>query len=139
MGVLDHFEDISRLRLVWNEVVTTAPLIILGFFLTRGSFLRRFPQALPSMTFWIMIKSMAWVMNWYMILIPGLTLALWRHRRWMLVLLILYWLQCGQQVASYVGDDDLEEDVTVSRFQECIWGCDYRAVESTDWIKQESD
>jgi len=136
-GVLDHFEDISRLRLVWNEVVTTMPLIILGFFLTRGSFPRRVPQALPSIAFWVMIKSMAWVMNWYVILIPGLTLALWRHRRWMVVLLIFYWLQCGQQVASYVGDDEQESDTTITRFQESIWRRDYRSVESTDWTKEE--
>ena len=138
-GALDHFEDISRLRLVWNEVVTTMPLIILGFFLTRGSFPRRVPQSLPSIAFWVMIKSMAWVMNWYVILIPGLTLALWRHRRWMVVLLIFYWLQCGQQVASYVGDDDREEDTTITRFQESIWHRDYRAIESTDWTKEEAE
>ena len=138
-GVLDHFEDISRLRLVWNEVVTTMPLIILGFFLIRGSFPRRVPQALPSIAFWVMIKSMAWVMNWYVILIPGLTLALWRHRRWMVVLLIFYWLQCGQQVASYVGDDEQESDTTITRFQESIWRCDYRSVESTDWTKEEGE
>ena len=138
-GVLDHFEDVSRLRLVWNEVVTTMPLIILSLFLTRGSFLRRVPQALPSIAFWLMIKSMAWVMNWYVILIPGLTLALWRHRRWMAVLLIFYWLQCGQQVASYLGDDDQESDNTIIRFQESIWRRDYRAVESTDWTKAEEE
>ena len=138
-GVLDHFEDISRLRLVWNEVVTTMPLIILGFFLTRGSFPRRVPQALPSIAFWVIIKSMAWVMNWYVILIPGLTLALWRHRRLMVVLLIFYWLQCGQQVASYVGDDEQESDTTITRFQESIWHRDYRAIESTDWTKEEAE
>jgi len=126
-GALDHFEDVSRLRLVWNEVVTTTPLITLGFFLSRGSFLRRIPQALPSIAFWIMIKSMAWVMNWYVILVPALTLALWRHRRWLLVLLILYWLQCGQQVASYVGDDEREDEDTVTLFQESIWRQDYRS------------
>ena len=108
-------------------MVTTAPLIILAFFIARGSFLRRFPQALPSITFWLMIKSIAWAMNWYMILIPGLTFALWRHRRWMVVLLIFFWLQCGQQVASYIGDDDQEEDDSVTRFHDSIWQCDYRA------------
>jgi hypothetical protein len=138
-AALDHFQDVSRLRMVWNEVVTTAPLIILGLFVVRGFFLRRFPQALPSMAFWLMIKSMAWVMNWYVILIPGLTLALWRHRRWFLVLMIFYWLQCGQQVGSWVGDDDREENDTVTHFQEYIWHCDYRAVESIDWIKQTSN
>jgi len=138
-GVLNHFEDVSRLRLIWNEVVTTAPLIILGLFLARGSFLRRVPQALPSIAFWVMIKSMSWVMNWYVILIPGLTLALWRHRRWIAALLIFYWLQCGQQVSSYVGDDDREEEDSITRFQESIWHRDYRAVESTDWTKAEAE
>jgi len=135
--VMAHFEDVSHLRIVWNEVVTTMPLILLLLFVTRGSWLRRIPQALPSITFWVMIKSLAWVMNWYLILIPGLTLALWRHRRWLVVLLIFYWLQCGQQVASYVGDDDYEEDGTVTRFQKSIWRCDYRTVEPTDWTKEE--
>ena len=45
----------------------------------------------------------------------------------MILLLVFYWLQCGQQVASYVGDDDQEEDETISRFHEAIWHCDYRA------------
>jgi len=126
-AALDHFEDVSGLRIFWNEVVTTVPLLILGLFLLRGSFLRRVPQALPSISFWIMIKSMAWVMNWYVILIPGLTLALWRHRRWLVVLLIFYWLQCGQQISSYIGDDDREEDGTVTIFQESLWHRDYRA------------
>jgi len=135
--VMAHFEDVSHLRIVWNEVVTTMPLILLMLFITRGSWLRRIPQAFPSITFWVMIKSLAWVMNWYLILIPGLTLALWRHRRWLVVLLIFYWLQCGQQVASYVGDDDYEEDGTVTRFQKSIWHCNYRAMESIDWTKEE--
>ena len=126
-GVMAHFEEVSHLRMVWNEVVTTIPLVILAVFIARGSFLRRFPQALPSISFWLMIKSIAWAMNWYMILIPGLTFALWRHRRWMVVLLIFYWLQCGQQVASYIGDDDQEEDDSVTRFHDSIWHCDYRA------------
>jgi Gpi18-like mannosyltransferase len=124
---IDHFEEVSHLRIVWNEVVTTLPLLILLFFISRGPFLRRLPQALPSIAFWIMIKSLSWVMNWYMILIPGLTFALWRHRRTMAVLLVFYWLQCGQQVASYVGDDDHEEDETIARFHECIWHFDYRS------------
>jgi Gpi18-like mannosyltransferase len=136
-GAMAHFEDVSHLRIVWNEVVTTIPLALLIVFVTRGSWLRRIPQALPSITFWVMIKSMAWVMNWYVILIPGLTVALWRHRRWLIVLLAFYWLQCGQQVSSYLGDDDYEEGGTVTRFKECIWHCNYRAVESTDWSKKE--
>ena len=135
--VTARFEDVSNLRIVWNEVVTTAPLILLMVFISRGSWVRRIPQALPSICFWVMIKSMAWVMNWYVILIPGLTLAMWRHRRWLIVMLVFYWLQCGQQVASYLGDDDLEEAGTVARFQESLWRCDYRAVESTDWSKQD--
>ena len=126
-GVLGHFEDVSHLRMIWNEVVSTAPLIILGFFLSGGPFLRRLPQAMPCILFWVMLKSLAWVMNWYLILVPALTFALWRHRRWMILLLVFYWLQCGQQVASYVGDDDQEEDETISRFHEAIWHCDYRA------------
>lgn len=126
-AAMAHFEEVSDLRIVWNELVTTIPLIILLVFVSRGSIWRRIPQALPSISFWLMIKSMAWVMNWYVILLPGLTLALWRHRRWMLVLLVFYWLQCGQQVASYVGDDDREENDTVTHFQECIWRTDYRA------------
>jgi hypothetical protein len=125
-SALDHFEDVSMLRIFWNEVVTTVPLVILALFLFQRSFLRRALQALPSIGFWVMIKSLAWVMNWYLILIPGLALALWRHRRWLVVLLIFYWLQCGQQVSSYVGDDDREEMDTVSFFQRCIWHCDYR-------------
>jgi hypothetical protein len=108
-------------------LVTTIPLIILMVFVSRGSLWRRVPQALPSISFWIMIKSMAWVMNWYVILIPGLTLALWRHRRWLVVLLVFYWLQCGQQVASYVGDDDYEAEETVMHFQKSIWRAEYRA------------
>jgi hypothetical protein len=78
-------------------------------------------------------------MNWYVILIPGLTVALWRHRRWLIVLLAFYWLQCGQQVSSYLGDDDYEEGGTVTRFKECIWHCNYRAIESTDWTKAEAE
>ena len=136
-AAMAHFEEVSDLRIIWNELVTTIPLMILVFFVVRGSWWRRFPQALPSITFWVMIKSMAWVMNWYVILIPGLTLALWRHRRWLLLLLVFYWLQCGQQVASYVGDDDHEEEETITRFQESIWHRDYRAVESTAWGKPE--
>ncbi len=126
-GVMDHFDEVSRLRMVWNEIVTTGPLFILALFLTRGSFLRRLPQALPSISFWAMLKSLAWAMNWYVIFIPGFTFALWRHRRWMVLLLLFYWFQCGQQVASYVGDDDREEEDTVTRFQECIWHFDYRS------------
>jgi hypothetical protein len=74
-----------------------------------------------------MLKSLSWVMNWYLILIPALTFALWRHRRWMVLLLALYWLQCGQQVASYIGDDDPEEPATVERFRQVLWYGDYRA------------
>jgi len=136
-GVMEHFEDVSHIRIVWNEVVTTCPLVLLLVFTTRGSWQRRIPQALPSIMFWIMIKSMAWVMNWYVILIPGLTLSLWRHRRWLIVLLVFYWLQCGQQVASYAGDNDREEDGTVTRFQKSLWHCNYRAVEPPDWTKTE--
>ena len=126
-AAMAHFEEVSDLRIVWNELVTTIPLIILMVFVSRGSLWRRVPQALPSISFWIMIKSMAWVMNWYVILIPGLTLALWRHRRWLVVLLVFYWLQCGQQVASYVGDDDYEAEETVMHFQKSIWRAEYRA------------
>ena len=124
--VMEHFEGVSRLRICWNEIVTTTPLLILGVFIFRGSPARRIPQALPGIFFWIMIKSVAWAMNWYMILLPGLTLALWRHRRWMVLLLIFYWLQCGQQVASLEGDDDREEGSSVTRFQQALWHADYR-------------
>jgi Gpi18-like mannosyltransferase len=134
-AAMAHFEEVSDLRIVWNELVTTIPLIFLVVFVSRGSFRRRVPQALPSISFWVMIKSMAWVMNWYVILLPGLTLALWRHRRWMVVLLVFYWLQCGQQVASYVGDDDHEETSSIQRFQKSLWHANYRAVTPTDWTQ----
>ena len=49
------------------------PLIILAFFIAHSSFIRRFPQALPSISFWLMIKSIAWAMNWFLLLIPRLT------------------------------------------------------------------
>jgi hypothetical protein len=77
--------------------------------------------------FWAMIKSLAWAMNWYMIFLPGFTFALWRHRRWMILLLAFYWLQCGQQVASYAGDDDPEDPADITRFHDALWHYDYRA------------
>lgn len=126
-GVPEHFDEVSRLRIVWNAIASTAPLVVLGLFLSRGPFRRRLPQALPCLLFWIMLKSLSWVMNWYLILVPALTFALWRHRRWMVLLLVFYWLQCGQQVASCVGDDDMEDTPTVERFRQVIWHGDYRA------------
>lgn len=126
---VEHFEGVSQLRFIWNEVVTLLPLMLLAVFVSRGSMWRRIPQALPAASFWMLIKSLAWVMNWYMILLPGLILALWRHRRWMMVLLVFYWLQCGQQVSRYVGkgDDDIEDSTDITRFHDAIWHYDYRA------------
>ena len=70
---------------------------------------------------------MAWVMNWYINIVPGLTFALWRYRRWMILLLVIQWLQCGQQIASLWGDLDGEEEATITRFHQCLWHADYRS------------
>jgi hypothetical protein len=126
-AAMAHFEEVSRFRMAWNAVVTNLPILILVLFLTRGSFPRRFMQASPSLMFWAMVKSLAWAMNWYMIFLPGFTFALWRHRRWMILLLVFYWLQCGQQVASYAGDDDPEDPADITRFHDALWHYDYRA------------
>ena len=47
----------------------------------------------------------------------------------MVVLVVFYWLQCGQQVGSYVGDDDQEAGESITRFHDSMWHCDYRAKE----------
>ena len=127
-----HFDDCSNFRVVWNIVVTLVPLALLALFLGRGHFLKKLPQALPSIGFWVMIKSIAWAMNWYMLMLPGCTFALWRHRRVMIALLVIFWLQCGQQLACIIGDMRTEEPATIARFQKCIWFCDYRAPEDPD-------
>ena len=122
-----HFDECSNFRMAWNVVVTLVPLALLALFLARGQFLKKLPLALPSIGFWVMIKSIAWAMNWYMLMLPGCTFPLWRYRRLMVVLLIIFWLQCGQQVASIIGDMRIEEPATIARFHRCIWFCDYRA------------
>ena len=125
---VDHFEGVSFLRIVWDETVSILPLMMLAIFVSRGYPLRRIPQALPSASFWLLIKSLSWVMNWYMILLPGLVLALWRHRRWMMVMMVFYWLQCGQQISRYIGkgDDDMEDTEDITRFHDALWHYDYR-------------
>ena len=128
-GSMAHFDECSYLRILWDLAVSMTPIALLAFFLVRGQFFRKLPQVLPTLGFWIMIKSVSWVMNWYMLLLPGCSFALWRYRRCMMALLIIYWLQCGQQVASMIGDINIEEPASIARFQECIWSANYRAEE----------
>ena len=123
---MEHFDGVSRLRISWNEAVSLISLVVLLAFVVRGSLMRRLPQDLPSIGFWSAIKSMSWVMNWYVLLLPGLNLCLWRHRRWFLLLCVLYWFQCGQEVAGFFGDDDPEAGSSQIRFRECLWHADYR-------------
>jgi hypothetical protein len=122
-----HFDECSYFRVIWNIVVSFSPLVILALFLGRGNFLRKLPQTLPTLGFWILMKSAAWVMNWYMLLLPGCSFALWRYRRCMMALLIIYWLQCGQQLSSIIGDIRIEEPATIAKFKQCIWSANYRA------------
>lgn len=126
-SALDHFNEVSSFRMIFGGITTTAPLLVLALFLARGDFLRKLPQAMPCLGFWMLIKSMAWVMNWYINIVPGLAFALWRYRRWMILLFAIHWLQCGQQIASLWGDIDGEEAVTIARFHQCVWHADYRA------------
>lgn len=124
-----HFDECSNLRALWNAIVSLAPISLLALFLAQGHFRRKLPQTLPSLGFWLMIKSAAWVMNWYMLLLPACSFALWRYRRCMIALLVIYWFQCGQQLASIFGDIRLEEPASIARFQQCIWSANYRAEE----------
>jgi hypothetical protein len=121
-----HFDECSDFRALWNALVSFAPLALMALFLAHGHFRRKFPQSLPTIGFWVMIKSAAWVMNWYMLLLPACSFTLWRYRRCMIALLVIFWLQCGQQVASIIGDIRIEEPATIARFQQCIWRADYR-------------
>lgn len=124
-----HFDECSTFRALWNVIVSFTPLALLALFLARGHFRRKFPQALPSIGFWALIKSAAWVMNWYMLLLPACSFTLWRYRRCTMALLVIYWLQCGQQLSSIIGDIRIEEPATIARFHKCIWWADYRAGE----------
>lgn len=98
-GLPEHFRKFHPFLLVWDGIIGTLPLLLLLMFLAGRSFRERLPQALPSLGFWGLIKTANWVMNWYVNMLPGLTAALWRHPRWMLLLLGCYWLQFGQQAA----------------------------------------
>jgi hypothetical protein len=122
-----HFDECSDFRALWDFAVSFLPLALLALFLARRHFLRKLPQALPTLGFWLLIKSAAWVMNWYLLLLPACSFTLWRYRRCMMALLIIYWLQCGQQLASIIGDIRTEEPATITRFHQCIWSADYRA------------
>jgi hypothetical protein len=124
-----HFDECSNFRMLWDVIATFAPLALLSMFLARGNFLKKLPQALPSIGFWLMVKSLSWAMNWYMLLLPGCTITLWRYRRWMMALLVIYWIQCGQQVASIVGDIPIEKSATIARFQHALWHANYRTKE----------
>ena len=123
-----HFDECSDFRVLWDFVVSFTPIALLGLFLARGHFFRKLPQTLPTLGFWVMIKSVAWVMNWYMLILPGCSFALWRYRRLFIVLLVIYWLQCGQQLASVIGDIRIEEPASIARFQECIWSANYQSI-----------
>ncbi len=127
-----HFDECSNFRVLWDFAASFTPIALLGLFLARGHFLRKLPQALPTLGFWVMIKSVAWVMNWYMIILPGCSFALWRYRRCLTALLVIYWLQCGQQVASIIGDIRIEEPATIARFKECIWLANYQSAVPLD-------
>jgi hypothetical protein len=130
MTAMAHFDGCSYLRILWDAIVSIGSLAVLALFLAgakRGEFRARLLQALPVISFWLLIKSMAWVMSWYMIVLSGLTFALWRYRKWMILLFAFYWLQCGQQVSRCIGDDDHEDDESVAFFHQSLWHGDYRA------------
>lgn len=125
-----HFDECSYSRVLWNIIVSFTPLAFLALFLARGKFLKKFPQALPTLGFWLLIKSASWVMNWYLLLLPACSFTLWRYRRLVIALFVIYWLQCGQQLSSVIGDMHIEEQATISHFKKCIWSADYQAKES---------
>jgi len=130
MSAMAHFDGCSYSRILWDGVLSLASLAVLALFLARGknnNFFQKLSQAMPVLSFWLLLKSAAWIMSWYLIVLPGLTFALWHYRKWMILLMVLYWLQCGAQLSRCFGDDDHEEDASVAHFQQSLWHCDYKA------------
>ena len=115
--------------IMWNITASLSVLLVLAMFLIRRRKLESVFESAPLAGFWLVVKSLKWAQFWYVAVVPALALALRRHRRLVLILLLLHWLQCGRSMALLLGRPFgvREKQTTIDLFEKCIWRCDYQA------------
>lgn len=111
---------------VWNAAATAAILAVLIVYTLRARSADQRLRALPALTFWGLLKSLQWAQFWYVVPAPALSAPL-SSARLLLILLSLYWLQCGRSLMLLAGSDFgyRESRETIERFESCLWNCDY--------------
>lgn len=114
--------------IVWNAIASGIIFIVAIALMFRRPRFFSFLEALPIASFWALLKSLNWGQFWYVIPAAGFFIGLHRSKRWILLLLILHWLQCGRSLALLTGPafGIREYQETIDRFQSCLWTCDYQ-------------
>lgn len=108
-------------QIVWNTLCSTLPIVLLLLFLVSRDFWKRLPQALPTLGFYSLVKSLKWAMYWYFGLVPGFALALWRHRGVMLLLLAINWFVYKDVLNVTRYDIGHQDSADKEYFGKCIW------------------
>ena len=125
-AVLAHFAGHTTPRILFNATTTLLPLILIGFLLLRGRFWWKLPQALPAVSFYCILKSLGWGMCWYLNMVPGLVLAMWRHRVTVILILIINCFTF-KDYFEIIRCDRLNQDPKIKQYYErLIWFADYQ-------------
>jgi hypothetical protein len=134
-----HFDWQPPWLVGWNALATYTIVACLGLYLVRQRSVIRVLQGVPAFSFWVLVKTLQWGQFWYVIPAPALTLPLRCRRGLVVLLLALYWGQCGRSVAFLMvpaakirpglvfGRDDYRVEADFTHLHRCLWSCDYQA------------
>ena len=111
----------------WNAAFTyTIVFVLAGHVLSRTSVVNRL-SALPALGFWSLLKIVDFAEFWYVNCAPGLTIGLRGKPNLLMILFVIYWLQCGRSIALLIGVvfGYWESPEVIEHFKACLWTCNY--------------
>jgi len=112
----------------WNAFWSYFSLVLLGgfFFYERSRDLVF--RIFPVFSFGAIIKSLNWSQFWYTIQAPAFLLPLRDHKKLVITLLAIHFMQGGRSIALLAGYEHgrMEEQETVQEMSKCIYQCKFQ-------------